>query len=412
MAATDESFNSVLKRYTPFNLHMEMLKRHNWFINWVEKKTDWYGGTMEIPFEAAQAANFSWGALTAADDIGEDAFLMGTLTNSDLKELWGTYKITQKDLRRHGNMKASYLKILPNRLTRFTELMSQMASVTYFGDGSIDQCTADCTAGGLVSVNYPHRFNIGQKVVVDDSNSSSASGYIVAININTKVLTIKDARSGGSAVDLSAYTLVQNAKVYNPGQADVPQTLKDILLSAAAGGSTNYFGYAKATYPTLQAVNIDGSGFEKATLLDDLFGAYYQVMDQGKGSMDKIMVLPLSFMQHIAAGLENNKRYQAETKKASYGMREVDILGPDGMAKFVFIRDIDPTLCMVLDKKGICLVGNSFFKRDVDANGNEFYVDRAATGKVNIIDTCFEATLCIQAPSHQGIIHSIPNPIV
>jgi hypothetical protein len=412
MAATTESFNAILKRYTPFALHMEMLKRHNWFIEWVPKKTDWYGGTMEIPFEAAQAANFSWGALSAANDLGEDNFLMGTLSNSDLKELWGTMKIHNKDLRRHnGDMKRSYLQILPQRLTRFTQLMSQMVSISYFGDGSIDSATVDGTSGGIITVNYPHRFNIGQKVVVDDDNSSSATGYIVAIDINTKQLHIQDARTGGSDVDLSGYTVAQNAKVYNPGQADIPVALKDILLSAANGGSTNYFGYAKATYPALQAKNIDGSSFTQATLLDDLYGAYYEVLDQGKGSLDKTMVMPLKFMQYISSGLENNKRYEAKQTKVGYGMREVEIYGPDGMAKFVAIRDIDPTLCFILDKKGMSLCGNSFFKRDVDANGNEFYVTRDTTGKVNIVDTCFEGALVVQAPSHQGVVHSIPNSL-
>lgn len=412
MSATDESFNGMLKRYMPFELHMEMLKRHNWFINWVDKKTDWFGGTMEIPFEAAQAANFSWGALTAANDLGEDSFLMGTLSNSDLKELWGTMKFHNKDLRRHkGNMKASYLQLLPARLNRFNGLMSQMVSVTYFGDGSIDQATADGTAGGIITVNYPHRFNIGQKVTIDDDNSSAVSGYIVAIDVNTKQLHIQDARSSGSNVDLSGYTTAQNAKIYNPGQADVPQALKQILLSSANGGASSYFGYTKATYPALQALNIDGSGFTQATLLDDLYSAYYEVMDQGKGSMDKVMVLPLKFMQYISSGLENNKRYEKSQDSATYGFRAIDILGPDGMAKFIFIRDIDPTLCFILDKKGISLCGNSFFKRDVDANGNEFYVTRDTTGKVNIVDTCFEAALVVQAPSHQGIIHSIPNPL-
>ena len=408
MTATNETFNTLLKRYTNFELHMETLKQHNWFINWVPKKQDWNGGTMEIPFEAAQAANFSWGALPADTDIGEDQFLMGTLTNADLKELWSTMKFSNKDLRRHGDMKKSYLNIMPKRLDAMTALMSQMVSLTYFTDGAIDIASANGTSTGI-AVRVPHRFNIGQKIVVDDGDSASATGYITAININTGFLTIKDARTGGSAVDLSAYTTAQAAKIYNPGIADVPQSLKSILLPATDGGSTNYFGYEKALFPALQSKAIDGSGFEAASLLDDLYAAYYDVLEQGKGSLDKTMVMPLSFMKHISSGLENNKRYTAETKSVGFGMREVSVVGPDGMAKFVAIRDCDPNTVYMLDKKGICLAGNSFFKRDADANGNEFYVKRETTGKTNIVDTCFEAALVVQAPSHQGIVHSIPS---
>jgi hypothetical protein len=407
--ATTVTFNDMLKRYTPWQLHLETLKRHNWFVEWVPKKTDWYGGTMEIPFEAGQAASFSWGSLTADNDIAEDKLLMGTLTKTDLKELWGTMKFNNSDLRRHGgDMKRSYLQIMPQRLNRFSELMSQMVSVTYFGDGSIDKAIADGTAGGKIQVSYPHRFNIGQKVIVDDANSSEATGYIVGIDVNTKELHIQDARTGGSNVDLSGYTVAQGAAIYNPGTANVPQSLKSILLPNSAGGSANYFGYQKSLYPALQALSIDGSGFTTATLLDDLFSAYYEIMDQGKGSMDKILVIPLKWMQYIAAGLENNKRYTAETKKVGYGLRHVSITGPDGSAEFVAIRDCDVNTAFALDKSAIHLCGNSFFKRDKDANGNEFFVKRETTGLVNIVDTCFEAALVV-LPSHHGIIHSVPT---
>ena len=412
MAATTESFNSILKRYTPYKLHFETLKKTNWFVDWVEKKTDWMGSTMEIPFQASAASSFQWGALTASNDISEGQYLMGTLTNSDLKELWGSFIINNKDLTRHGgNMEASYLKILPNLLNRFTEKMSEKVSITYFNDGAIDVATANGTAGGIITVQYPHRFELGEKVTIDDDDSSPVSGYVVAINVNTKQLHIQDARTGGANVDLSGYTVAQNAKIYTPGIADVPQSLKSILLPASAGGVASYFGYTKATYPALQALAVDGSGFTKATLLDDLYSAYYQVLDQGKGSLNKIMVMPLKFMQHISAGLENNKRYTMETKKVAYGMRHVSITGVDGVAEFIAIRDCDPSLVYILDKEGMCLAGNSFFKRDTDANGNDFTVIRNTTGKVNIVDTAFFAALVVQAPSHQGIVYNIPRTL-
>lgn len=411
MAATTESFSAMLKRYQPFKLHMELLKRHNWFVNWVQKKQDFYGGTMEVPLEAGQAASFQWGALTASNDIGEDNFLMGTLTNSDLKELWGTMLFNEKDMRRHGNMERSYLKILPNRLNRFTELMSQMVSVTFFGDGSIDQATADGESDGEITVNYPHRFSIGMKVRVDDDNSSAVTGYVTAIDVNTKKIKLQNARTSGSDVNLTGYTVAQNAKIYLPGESDIPSSLQNILLSASNGGGSSYYGFTKATYPALQALNIDGSSFTQATLLDDLYSAYYEALDQGKGSMKKIMVMPFKFLQYISAGLENNRRYTMETKNVSYGMRAVNIIGPDGEAEFIFIRDCDPTVSYILDKSAVYLCGNNFFRRHKDPNGNEFFTSRATTGYNYIVDTCFEAALAVM-PSHNAIVHSIPNPLV
>lgn len=411
MAATTESFNAVLKRYTPWEMYMEELKKHDWFINWVPKKTDWMGGTMEIPFKAASASSFQWGALTAENDISQDEYLMGTLTNSDLKELWGTQKFNQKDLKRHGSLKASYLKLLYEQTPEFVGKMKEKVSVTYFGDGSIDALTAT-GANGSIQVNYPHRFEIGEKIIIDDGDSSPATAYVTAININTKTLTIKDARTGGSNVDATGFTVAQGAKVYTPGYGDEGAGLKSILLSASNGGGSSYFGYTKASYPALQARNISGASFTKATLLDDIYDAYYTIVDEGRGSMDKTLVCNIKFLRHISALLENNKRYEMKTTKANIGFREVEILGPDGVAKMVFIRDCDPTTMYVLQKDAIALCGNNFFKRDADANGNEFYVTRGTSGKVNIVDTAFEAALVVRGPSHCGIVHDIPNPLV
>jgi hypothetical protein len=52
------------------------------------------------------------------------------------------------------------------------------------GDGSIAKATSDGQAGGTIIVDNPERFTIGEKVTVDDDNSSSADGYVTAIDIN------------------------------------------------------------------------------------------------------------------------------------------------------------------------------------------------------------------------------------
>lgn len=410
--ASTANFNAMLKRYQPFKLHMELLKKENWFIEKIKKKTDWNGGTMEVPLQVGLGQSYKWGGLPTAANIGQQQTLMGTLTSSDLGELWGSQVFYYRDLMRHKNMEKTYLQSLPQQLKQFSEDMSEKISVTYFGDGSITALTATGTAGGVITVADPWRLSLGMEIVVDDGDSGSATGYITAIDRNTKQVTVKDARSGGSAVDLSAYSVAQSAKVYLPGYGSEPAALRDILLSAANGGDTNYFGYAKATYPALQAINIDGSGFEKATLLDDLYDAYYQVLAEGKGSADKVMVLPLQFLAYIGSQLDANKRYLAETKKAAVGFREIELTGPDGVLKMVFIRDCVKTEVMILDFNAMYLCGNDFFNRHKDPNGNEFYTVRTDGDAYKyIVDTCFEASLAVM-PSHQGIIHSIPNPLV
>lgn len=410
--ASTANFNAMLKRYQPFKLHMELLKKENWFINKVKKKTDWNGGTMEIPLQVGLGQSYKWGGLPAIANIGQQQDLMGTLTTSDLGELWGSQVWHYRDLRRHKNMEKSYLQSLPQQMKQFSEDMSEKISLTYFGDGSITAATATGTAGGLLTVAEPWRLSIGMEIVVDDGDSASATGYITAIDRNTKVITVKDARSGGSAVDLSAYTVPQSAKVYLPGYGSEPAGLRSILLSATNGGDSSYFGLTKATYPVLQSINIDGSGFERATLLDDLYDAFYTVLAEGKGSADKVMVLPLNFLAIIGSQLDNNKRYTSETKKTAVGFREIELTGPDGVMKMVFIRDCAKTEVMILDFNAMYLCGIDFFNRHKDPDGNEFYVVRTDGDAYKYVaDTCFEAALAVM-PSHQGIIHSIPNPLV
>lgn len=408
--ATNESFNNILKRYTPYEMFYEELKRRNWFINTVKKKTDWFGGTMEIPLEGGEASSLSWGSLPATGDVAEGTYLLATLTNSDLKELWGTMKFHNKDLKRHSNMKQSYLQLLPGRIKQFTDRMSERVSLTYFGDGSMAKATGNGAVGGTIAVDRPYLFTIGEKVVVKDDDTAAVSGYVTAIDRNTKVLKIETTRSGGAAVDLSLFTAAANAKIYLPNATtDGPKTLASILLSAANGGDSAYMGYTKSVYPVLQALNVDGSGFTATTLLQDLYEAYYEVLDQGAGSLNKKMVIPLSFMKHISSALELNRDFSVKDRTTAHGFRSVSLEGPDGVCDIIAIRDCAVDKAFILDMDSISLVGNSFFKRDVDANGNEFHVEREATGRVNYVDTAFEAALVVRGCSHQGIIHGIPS---
>lgn len=406
------NFNNMLKRYQPFDLHMELLKKENWFINKIKKKTDWNGSVMEVPLQVGLGQSYKWGGLPTAANIGQQKTLMGTLDADDLGELWGSQVFHYRDLKRHKDLKKTYLQALPAQLKQFSEDMSEKISITYFGDGSITAATANGTAGGLLTVADPWRLSIGMEIVVDDGDSASATGFITAIDRNTKVITVKDARESGSAVDLSDFTVAQLAKVYLPGYGNEPDTLRSILLSSANGGDANYFGFAKATYPALQAINIDGSGFTAATLLDDLFAAYYQVLAEGKGSADKIMVLPLNFLATIGSQLDNNKRYTSETKKTGVGFREIELCGPDGVMKMIFIRDCAKSEVFILDFNAMYLCGNTFFDRHKDPNGNEFHTVRTDGDAYKyLVDTCFEAALAVM-PSHQGVIHAIPNPLV
>lgn len=404
-----ESFNDLLKTYQPPELFMEEVKKRNFFIDKVKKDETYVGGTYTMPVESAGMGSVAWGALTSDTDISEGDQQVGSFTSADLGQCFHTMLFNESDLRRHDSLKKSYLKLLPNKLSSAVKDFSEEISLSFFGDGSKATLTSNGSNGSCV-VDHPERFKIGEKIYVDDGDSSPVAGYITAININTKTLTVKDARSSGSSVNLASYTTAQTAKVYSPGQQTYgPKTLQSMLLSAANSGDSTYAGLTKASFPILQAVNIDGSGFTAETLLDDLVDGFWQIHDLGKGSLNKDMIIPLSWFRFISGNLENNKRYSVTDKKVAYGMTSVTILGLDGQCTITGVRDKSVGSAFVLDWETLTLVGNSFFRRIKDANGNEFYVKRATTGWTNVVDTVFEAFLLCPTLSHNGIIHSIPT---
>jgi hypothetical protein len=112
--ATSDNLSAILKRYMPYELLVEEMKRKNYFWNKVQKSEGWKGGPMEIPFEGGEYSSLQMGSLTASNDVGIATEVMGLLSTQP--ELWGTMKFSEKELDRYdGDMEASYLKLAPNK---------------------------------------------------------------------------------------------------------------------------------------------------------------------------------------------------------------------------------------------------------------------------------------------------------
>lgn len=408
--ATTASFDSMLKRYMPYELLVEEMKKKNYFFNKVEKDQDWTGGTLEVPFEGGEYSSLSLGALTASTDIAEATEVMGTIASQP--ELWGTMLFNEKDLDRHGDLEKSYLKIVPGKIDQFIQRMQERVSILLLGDGkTIAYATGDGQAGGTIVVDRPHFFTIGEKIEVIDDNTSAAAGYITAINVGTKTLTIKDARSAGSAVNLSSFTVSQNARIQLPNATSAGFTgLKSSLLSAANGGASTLYGQTKTSYPFLQATQIDGSGFTAATLLDDLLGAFYQHANLGKGNASDILV-NFGVMKNIAKQLETNRRFVTTDKQAGYGWRSMKLMGPDGEINLVSIRDMFTSEAYIVDWNAMKLHGSKFFERKRHLDGLESFLIRNTTGYQYIVDLKFYGDLVVNKPSHCGVIYGLPSAV-
>lgn len=410
MANTNASFDALLKRYMPYELLVEEMKRKNYFWNKVNKNQDWVGGTMEVPFEGGEASSLSLGTLTSSTDIAEHTEVMGTVTTQP--ELWGTMLFNEKDLDRHGDLEKSYLKIVPGKIDQFVTRMQERVSVLLLGDGkSIAKATGNGAAGGTIAVDRPQFFTIGEKVEVVDDDTTAAAGYVTAINMATSTLTIKDARSSGSAVNLSAFTTAQNARVQLPNATSSGFTgLKSQLLSLANGGSASLFGQTKLSYPFLQAQQIDGSGFTASTILDDLLGAYYQIAGLAKGNPSEILC-SFGIMKNISKQLETNRRYAVTDKKAGYGWRSISLMGPDGDITLTCIRDMASSEAYVMDWEALDFHGSKFFERKRHFDGSESFLVRNTTGYQYLVDIKFYGDLVVSRPSHCGIIYGIPASV-
>jgi hypothetical protein len=404
--ATDATFNDMLKRYMPHELLVEEFKRNNWFWSKVKKKSGWKGGTMEIPFEGSEASSLSFGALTAASDIHEHTEVMGTITTQP--ELWGSMLFNEKDLDRHtGDMKASYLEIAPNKINQFISRMTDRVSITLLNDGSICKATADGDASGNLTVDRPERLTLGELVSIDDGDSSPVAGYVRSINMATKVVQFYDARSGGSAVNLSGYTTAQTAKVYLPAGTTAGFTgLASQLLSATNGGSTNLFGTAKTSYPFLQAQQISGSTLNASNILEGLFDAFYDVQTLGKGKPSELVMSFKNFKNAVKTP-ELNRNYEASDKSAGYGFNSVTLLGNEGTMTLTGVRDMPDDKIYILDWNALAFHGDKFFERKRHLDGNEYFLVRNTTGYEYIVDVKFYGDLVVHRPSNCGVIHSI-----
>ena len=324
--ATDRSFQAMLNEHLDLDLIKDEVQKNDYLLSKVKKDNTWRGGTLPVPFKSAVASSIKFGGLST--DVAEDQYVRGEV--SSYKEVWGSIKFQHTDLLQHGHeiKESSFLKILPDALEDFTARMRNCVSQNLLNGAALATATADGDASGNLTVDRPERFEIGQYVQVDDGDSSPANGYVRTINLDTGVISLFDARSGGSAVDLSAYTTAQAAVVYEDGaQANSFTSLKSQLLSAANGGDASIFGQTKTAYPILQSVNVDGSSASATNLLEKVFDAFTTSRVRGKGRPDTAL-MSYTNLSYIMKILETAKGAyhiaQTSPKVAAYNWTEID----------------------------------------------------------------------------------------
>jgi hypothetical protein len=421
--STTRVYQDMLNEYTPNSLLMDEVIKRDWFLSNVQKDQKWLGGDVIVPFRGANASSLKFGGLTDSSDISQSKFVRGKI--SGYKEVWGSLIFNETDLMQHGQInEQNFLKLLPDELENFMTFMQMAVSINLATGPHFAQVVADNAdvATGWLTVDRIDRFEIGQKFVLDDSNSSPLTVYVVAININGDAdggfVQVSLSRDG-AAVDVSAYTLAQAAKCYYDGvlvggvATNQFTSLKSCLLSAANGGSATIHGQTKLLYPYLQAINIDGSTISATNILDKIFDAFMTVRIRAKGTKMNKVVMSLKHLGSIMKLLQSDKkgfRQVNDTRVSQYNFTEIDIMGSQGSLTVVGIQEMDDDLMFMLDMTAFTFRSNGMMEKAKDpGTGSEFYRIRGNDGFKLITDIKLFGELECTKPGSCGVIHSVPN---
>jgi hypothetical protein len=405
----------MLNEYLPNRMVMEELLKRDWFLSNLEVDNGWTGSKVIVPFKGAGASTVEFGQLAAAGDISQSTYVRGSI--DAYKEAWSSLIFNHRDLLdAEGKIpEATFLKILPGEVDAMVDYFKQVVS-TQLGEGAhFAKAVEAGTAGGELEVDHVDRFQIGQKVEFKDGAEPKIVGYVTAIDVNsvssggTGTITVQTARSGGVAVDLS--TLAAGSKCYHPGVLDNGgfTSIKEVLLSAANGGSPTVHGVSKLAYPVLQAVNVSGAAITASNILDKIFDAYTAVRQKAKGNASTV-VMSFKHLGSIMKLLEAQKGPFVVTKQPSaslYGWTEIEVTTVKGSLKLVGIVEMSDDAIMLLDLKSMVFRTRGGFRRRKSPEGKEFYEVRGTSGFQYIVDMCLFGELEVNAPGHNAIIHSI-----
>lgn len=413
----------MLNEYLPNKLLKEELIKRNWLLQNIQQDNSWEGSNIIVPFKAAGASSIEFGQLADSSDVSEDKYVRGSITA--YQEVWGTMLLNHRDLIDHEGKitDATFLKIIPDTIDDFMDRMKMVVSIALTTGPHFSVARADGQAGGTVVVSKVDRFEIGQKVVLDDDNSAQANYYVIAIDVNTGVSTdpssgtvTLSASRGGAAANISAYTLAQNAKFYHPGvwngtTATTFTSLRSALLSLANGGSATIHGQTKLSYPFLQAVQVDGSAVTANNLLDKIFDAYVSVQSKAKGQASTVLMSYKhlgSCMKLIELAKGPFNVVAGSQKVSEYGYFEIMIGNmAKGMLKLVAIQEMDDDVIYFLDMRSMTFRTKGFFRKRKAPDGREYFEVRATSGFSYLIDASLFGELEVSKPGQNGVLYAI-----
>lgn len=409
---TIRSFQTMLNQYLPNELLREELVKRDWILQNVERDDSWKGGDLVVPFRGARASSVAFGGLTASSDIAQDTYVRGTISGG-YPEVWGSMLFNHKDIIEHDKIsEQNFLKLLPDTVEDFMDYMKQCVSLSWLNGPAFATLTTSGTSAGVIIVDRPERFEIGQKVFLYDTTEGlSAAGYVGLIIIDTATITLYTDRGFGTALNVSGWTTGNKAKVYFDGsQANGLTSLKLSCLSSANGGTTQLYGQTKTAYPYLQSINVNGATSTSATILEDIFNAYTTIKNRGKGDPNKVVMSYLR-LGYVMTLLEQQKGSfhidQKGTRVNAFGWTEITVFGVKGRLDVIGIQEMDDDYMLFLDLRAMKIFTNGFFRKRVNPDGREYFEIRNTTGYQYVIDLCMFGDIVLLRPSYCGILYGL-----
>lgn len=425
--STQRTFQAMLNDYLPNELLKEELVRRDYYLNKVEKDDGWVGasgtsgngGNLIVAFKGAGGSSVSFGQLSASNDIAQDNYQRGVITTQ--QEAWGSMIFNHRDIMEHEQVsEKNFLKLLPDSINDFMDYFKNVVSMALLNSSWFATLTANATSSnGVITVDRPDRFVIGQKVTVDDSGGANPlTGYVNVIDINQSQITLYNQRGGlGGTLDFSVYnkTTANSSKCYNDNARNNSfANLRNLMLSSANGGSSTIYGVTKTAYPYTQSININGADVTGSNLVEKCFDAFTVTRRFGKGKPTDIMMSlrNLGFVMKIVEASKGAYNVTPGSKKASqYGWTEISIGSVTNEdLKFIGIQEMDEDIIIFMDWRAVTFYSNGFFRKRKSPDGIEYFEIRATNGYQYIVDICLFGENVLKRPSYCGIMYNVSIP--
>lgn len=423
--STTRTFQDMLDDYIPDRVFIEEIVRRGYLLSNIERDDDWTGagGTggqagatnsnYVVKFKGAGASSVSYGQLSASNDIAQDKYVRGIITAQ--KEVWGSMIFNHRDLMENKKIsEQKFLDILPNAIEDFADYFKGVLSVNLLNGAHFATLTADGLNTGVITVDRPDRFVIGQKVILQDTLNANVTGYVSAIDMNLLSVTLVTARGGAVALDCSGQLVANVSRAYNDGAQTAGQpflSLRQTLLSAANGGDAQLHGQTKTAFPYLQAINILGSDITATNIMTKIFDALTKVRTFGKGAPKAVVMSYKNYGSAIKSVEDKKGNFNVVPNSQStseFGWDEITIGSvAKGNLKLVGVQEMDDDIIVFLDWRALKFASNGFIQKVKSPDGLEYFVQRAQSGYQYIIDMCVFGELVVERPSYCGILYGI-----